>query len=43
MLAEGRSIEDCIRFANVAAAIKCTVFGGRKGTPTRSEVEAFPA
>ncbi len=43
MLAEGRSLEDCIRFANVAAAIKCTVFGGRKGTPSRPAVEALLA
>lgn len=43
LLAEGRPIEDCIRFANAAAAMKCRVFGGRKGTPTRAEVEAFLA
>jgi sulfofructose kinase len=30
-----------VRFANAAAAIKCTRFGGRKGAPTRAEVEQF--
>ncbi len=43
MLAEGCSIEESIRFANTAAAMKCRVFGGRKGTPTRDEVKAFRA
>ena len=40
-LAEGMTIEDCIRFANVAAAFKCRTFGGRLGAPTRSEVDAM--
>ena len=38
-LGERRSIEEAANFANVAAAIKCTRFGGRRGTPTRAEVE----
>lgn len=40
-LAEGQSVADAGRFACAAAAIKCTRFGGRSGTPTRAEVEAF--
>ena len=40
-LGEGQSIESAARFANIAAAIKCTRFGGRRGSPTRAEVEAF--
>jgi sulfofructose kinase len=39
-LLEGKSIEDCARFACVAASIKCTRFGGRKGCPSRAEVDA---
>jgi len=31
------------RFANVAAALKCSRFGSRTTTPTRAEVEAFIA
>lgn len=40
-LAEGWSLERCLRFASAAAALKCTRFGGRLGAPTRAEVEAF--
>jgi sulfofructose kinase len=40
-LAEGADIAAAARFANVAAAIKCTRFGGRLGSPTRAEVAAF--
>jgi sulfofructose kinase len=40
-LAEGRSPGDAIRFASAAAAIKCTRAGGRRGAPSRDEVEAF--
>jgi sulfofructose kinase len=40
-LGEGRGEIDAIRFANAAAAIKCTRFGGRAGTPNRQEVEQF--
>jgi sulfofructose kinase len=40
-LAEGADIAAAARFANVAAAIKCTRFGGRLGSPTRAEVDAF--
>ena len=40
-LAEGRPERDGVRFANAAAALKCTRFGGRAGTPSRAEVEAF--
>jgi sulfofructose kinase len=40
-LAEGANIDAAARFANVAAAIKCTRFGGRLGSPTRAEVDDF--
>lgn len=42
-LAEGRSESDAIRFANAAAALKCTRRGGRDGIPARHEVEHFIA
>lgn len=42
-LAEGMSVEAAGRFACAAAALKCTCFGGRAGTPTRAEVTAFLA
>ena len=40
-LIDGWPMAEIIRFASVAAAIKCTRFGGRLGCPTRAEVEAF--
>lgn len=40
-LAEGASEDEAMRFANAAAALKCTGFGGRKAAPDRSSVEAF--
>jgi len=42
-LAEGRSLGDAAAFANAAAAIKCARFGGRRGAPARSEVNALLA
>jgi sulfofructose kinase len=42
-LAEGSDIERAFRLAAAAAAIKCTRSGGRAGTPSRDEVEAFLA
>lgn len=39
-LAEGQSIPDTIDFANIAAALSCTVRGGRLGAPTREQVRA---
>lgn len=39
-LVEGWPMERIIAFASMAAAIKCTRFGGRLGCPTRAEVEA---
>lgn len=42
-IGEGRRVADAARFANAAAALKCTRFGGRLGAPSRSEVEAFIA
>jgi sulfofructose kinase len=40
-LAEGRPIEETVRFANTVAASKCTRFGGRFGLPMRDEVEEY--
>lgn len=40
-LAEGADEEDAMRFANAAAALKCTRFGGRAGTPDRASTERF--
>ncbi|MXN65588.1 sugar kinase [Stappia sp. GBMRC 2046] len=40
-LGEGRAEIEAMRFANAAAAIKCTRFGGRSGAPKRAEVEEF--
>jgi sugar/nucleoside kinase (ribokinase family) len=40
LLTEGKSYPETIRFASVAAAMKCEVFGGRTGTPSRTEVLA---
>ncbi len=42
-LAEGASIEDALRFAVVAAAIKCSRVGGRAGLPRRAEVDSMEA
>lgn len=38
-LAEGMNSRAAIQLSSVAAAMKCTVFGGRAGTPTRCEAE----
>lgn len=40
-LAERLSIEQAGRFANAAAALKCTRWGGRAGIPTRDELDHF--
>lgn len=40
-LAEGAGVDEAVRFASAAAAIKCTRFGGRDGAPSRREVESF--
>lgn len=40
-LAGRQPLERAVRFANAAAALKCTEFGGRKGMPTRPRVEAL--
>lgn len=42
-LAEGQSERAAVRFASAVAAIKCSRFGGRAGTPKREEVERFLA
>ena len=40
-LAERRTVVDAARFANAAAALKCTRPGGRAGIPDRAEVDAL--
>lgn len=40
-LAERRPIDDVVRRASAAAALKCTRFGGRAGIPTAEELEEF--
>ena len=40
-IAEGQSIDQAMRFAAAAAALKCTRFGGAFAAPTRVEVEAL--
>lgn len=40
-LAQGWQVEEIMRFASAAAAIKCTHFGGRQGAPTYPDVQAF--
>jgi len=42
-IAEGCGIAEAMRFASAAAALKCTVSGGRKGAPVRAAVEQFLA
>lgn len=42
-LAEGRPVGEAARFANAAAALKCTRASGRRGIPFRAEVEQFLA
>jgi ribokinase len=38
-LAEGKSIQDSVRFANRAASLSVTKFGAQGGMPTRDQVE----
>ncbi len=40
-LAEGAGEGEAVRFANAAAALKCSRPWGREGCPTRAETEAF--
>jgi len=40
-IGERRAVADAAAFANAAAALKCTRFGGRLGAPVRAEVEAL--
>lgn len=42
-LAEGRNLQDAMRFASATAALKCTHFGGASGAPQRAEVDALLA
>ncbi|MEX2627787.1 MAG: PfkB family carbohydrate kinase, partial [Ilumatobacteraceae bacterium] len=41
LLAEGGDEEHAMRFANAAAALKCTRPGGRDGIPSRTDVDQF--
>jgi len=40
-LAEERPIDEVVRRASAAAALKCTRFGGRAGIPTAAQVDDF--
>ena len=40
-LARGETLENCVRFASAAAAVKATRCGVQRAAPTREEVEAF--
>lgn len=40
-LADGATTMQAMHFGNAAAAIKCTRFGGRRGAPSRTEVDAL--
>jgi sulfofructose kinase len=42
-LGEKMGVPEAARFANAAAALKCTRIGGRLGAPRREEVDAFLA
>ncbi|RVD60704.1 sugar kinase [Mesorhizobium sp. M2D.F.Ca.ET.185.01.1.1] len=42
-LAEAMPMEEALRFASAAAALKCLRFGGRLGAPTRAETLAMMA
>ncbi len=42
-LLQNWEMEDILRFANAAAALKCLDLGGRKGIPSLDEVETFLA
>jgi sugar/nucleoside kinase (ribokinase family) len=40
-ITEGQDLQEALRFASAAAAIKCTRFGGAFACPQRAELEAF--
>jgi len=40
-LLQGKSIDDCLRFANAVAALKCMHIGSQQGSPTLLEAEKF--
>jgi sulfofructose kinase len=42
-ITEGQELEEALRFASAAAALKCTRFGGAFAAPQRAEVEALLA
>lgn len=39
-VAEGLPLRDTMQLASVTAALKCEVFGGRRGMPTRAQAES---
>jgi ribokinase len=41
MIAEGKSLDEAVRFANVAAALSVTKMGAQPSIPRREEVERF--
>lgn len=43
LLCETGDVSAAARFANAAAALKCTRFGGRQGAPRRADVDALLA
>lgn len=40
-LLRGDSVDECLKFANAVAALKCMHLGSQQGTPTMLEVEKF--
>jgi sulfofructose kinase len=40
-LAQGATLNECVRVASAAAALKATQPGGQRGIPTRSQVDEF--
>lgn len=42
-IGERKNVKQAVRFANAAAALKCTRLGGRLGAPSHAEVDAFIA
>jgi sugar/nucleoside kinase (ribokinase family) len=40
-LLQNWEVEEILRFANAAAALKCRDLGGRKGIPTLEEAQQF--
>jgi sugar/nucleoside kinase (ribokinase family) len=41
MLAQGKPLDDAVRFANACGAIACTVMGAEPSMPRRDAAERF--